>query len=161
MAEFNFSVNGGDSIRLKTAGKYCDRDIVVTGSGGSGGGKRINWYVNSEKLLALPHIEGIGYRIADVCDKSELERSVLMQGTSACAEFSTEGGTIIEVDGVTALALPSATGSELVLVLALVPDDVAELVGGLGGLYVAEDHAVAQHSGAKYSFIYGLEAINY
>ena len=30
MSEFNFSVNGGDSIRLKTAGKYCDRDIVVT-----------------------------------------------------------------------------------------------------------------------------------
>lgn len=30
MSEFNFEVNGGESIRLKTAGKYCDRDIVVT-----------------------------------------------------------------------------------------------------------------------------------
>lgn len=42
MAEFNFSVNGGDSIRLKTAGKYCDRDIVVTGSGSNTGTGDVN-----------------------------------------------------------------------------------------------------------------------
>lgn len=36
MSEFNFDVAGGESIRLATAGKYCDRDIVVTGTGGGG-----------------------------------------------------------------------------------------------------------------------------
>ncbi len=41
MAEFNFSVNGGKSIRLKTAGKYCDRDIVVTAIGEGGGGSEV------------------------------------------------------------------------------------------------------------------------
>ena len=31
----NITVEGGKSIRLKTAGKYCDRDIVVTSEGGA------------------------------------------------------------------------------------------------------------------------------
>ena len=30
MSEHNVTVDGGSSVRLKTAGKYCDRDIVVT-----------------------------------------------------------------------------------------------------------------------------------
>lgn len=34
----NITVEGGKSVRLKTAGKYCDRDIVVTAEGGVGGG---------------------------------------------------------------------------------------------------------------------------
>ena len=34
MSEFNVTVDSGNSIRLKTAGKYCDRDIVVTAEGG-------------------------------------------------------------------------------------------------------------------------------
>lgn len=32
----NITVEGGTSARLLTAGKYCDRDIVVSASGGSG-----------------------------------------------------------------------------------------------------------------------------
>lgn len=31
---FNITVEGGSSVRLPTAGKYCDRDIVVTAEGG-------------------------------------------------------------------------------------------------------------------------------
>lgn len=31
---FNITVEGGKSVRLKTKGKYCDRDIVVTAEGG-------------------------------------------------------------------------------------------------------------------------------
>lgn len=31
----NITVEGGKAIRLKTSGKYCDRDIVVTSTGGS------------------------------------------------------------------------------------------------------------------------------
>lgn len=31
----NITVAGGTSVRLPTAGKYCDRDIVVTATGGS------------------------------------------------------------------------------------------------------------------------------
>lgn len=32
----NITVEGGKSVRLPTAGKYCDRDIVVTAQGGGG-----------------------------------------------------------------------------------------------------------------------------
>lgn len=34
MSEFNIEVEGSSSVRLPTAGKYCDRDIVVTATGG-------------------------------------------------------------------------------------------------------------------------------
>lgn len=37
MSEINITVEGGTSKRLLTAGKYCDRDIVVTATGGGGG----------------------------------------------------------------------------------------------------------------------------
>lgn len=35
MSEFNITVEGGSSVRLPTAGKYCDRDIVVTAKSGA------------------------------------------------------------------------------------------------------------------------------
>lgn len=35
MSEHNITVEGGTSIRLPTAGKYCDRDIVITAEGGT------------------------------------------------------------------------------------------------------------------------------
>ena len=34
MSQFDITVEGGTSVRLPTAGKYCDRDIVVTAEGG-------------------------------------------------------------------------------------------------------------------------------
>lgn len=34
MSEHNITVQGGSSVRLPTAGKYCDRDIIVTAEGG-------------------------------------------------------------------------------------------------------------------------------
>lgn len=33
MSDINITIEGGTSKRLKTAGKYCDRDIVVTSTG--------------------------------------------------------------------------------------------------------------------------------
>lgn len=37
MSEINITIEGGTSKRLLTAGKFCDRDIVVTAEGGTGG----------------------------------------------------------------------------------------------------------------------------
>lgn len=34
MSELNITVEGGKSVRLLTAGKYCDRDIIITATGG-------------------------------------------------------------------------------------------------------------------------------
>lgn len=36
MSEINITIEGGTSKRLLTAGKFCDRDIVVTAEGGGG-----------------------------------------------------------------------------------------------------------------------------
>ena len=30
MSEHNITIEGGTSVKLKTEGKYCDRDIIVT-----------------------------------------------------------------------------------------------------------------------------------
>ena len=38
MSTFNIEVAGGSSVRLPTAGKYCDRDIAITAKGGGGAG---------------------------------------------------------------------------------------------------------------------------
>ena len=38
---FNIEVQSGSSVRLPTKGKYCDRDIVVTATGGSGGANEL------------------------------------------------------------------------------------------------------------------------
>lgn len=35
MSEINISIEGGTSKRLLTAGKYCDRDIIVSAEGGT------------------------------------------------------------------------------------------------------------------------------
>lgn len=35
MSEFNITVDGGTSKRLLTAGKYCDRDIIISSEGGT------------------------------------------------------------------------------------------------------------------------------
>lgn len=36
MSTHNITVEGGTSVRLPTAGKYCDRDIIITAEGGGG-----------------------------------------------------------------------------------------------------------------------------
>ena len=37
MSDHNITVESGTSVRLPTAGKYCDRDIVITATGGDYG----------------------------------------------------------------------------------------------------------------------------
>lgn len=36
MSEYNIELSGGTSVKLPTAGKYCDRDIIITATGGGG-----------------------------------------------------------------------------------------------------------------------------
>ena len=49
----NITVDGGTSVRLPTAGKYCDRDIVVTALGGGGGGSDDLDEMLTNKMTAL------------------------------------------------------------------------------------------------------------
>lgn len=47
----NITVEGGSSVRLKTAGKYCDRDIVVTATGSGGGTEDLNEVLTEQEEL--------------------------------------------------------------------------------------------------------------
>lgn len=49
---FDITVDGGSSIRLPTAGKYCDRDIVITAEGGGGGS--VGEFTKYAKVIATP-----------------------------------------------------------------------------------------------------------
>lgn len=66
MNEFNISINGGSSVRLPVAGKYCDRDIVVTANGSAGGGSG-----GDERLpdgyTKVDYIQFTGEQIVDTC----------------------------------------------------------------------------------------------
>lgn len=48
MSEINITVEGGTSKRLLTAGKYCDKDIVVTATGGGGGQESEYFTINCD-----------------------------------------------------------------------------------------------------------------
>ena len=50
----NITVDGGTSVRLKTAGKYCDRDIVVTATGGGSSGDEWIGDGNTHIWISLP-----------------------------------------------------------------------------------------------------------
>jgi hypothetical protein len=50
MNEFNIEVQGGSSVRLPTAGKYCEKDIIITASGG-GGAEEIENIIDESGVL--------------------------------------------------------------------------------------------------------------
>ena len=52
MSAFNIEVAGGSSVRLPTAGKYCDRDIVITATGSASGSGVV--YGKSETIVGVP-----------------------------------------------------------------------------------------------------------
>lgn len=74
----NITVEGGTSVRLPTAGKYCDRDIVITATGGGGG------------YTDLPE----GYKRVDYIQftgKQTIDTGIICnQNTKIKAEFSRE-----------------------------------------------------------------------
>ena len=56
----NITVEGGTSVRLKTAGKYCDRDIVVTAAGTENKPPQ-----NAKYKVALEYLESTGTQYID------------------------------------------------------------------------------------------------
>lgn len=90
MSEHNITVEGGSSVRLPTAGKYCDRDIVVTATGG-GGGIPDGYYnasglnVDESKVLAGEiYIDEDGYKIGEMPDNGAVNSTIqgLVSGMS-------------------------------------------------------------------------------
>lgn len=48
---YNITVEGGTSIRLPTAGKYCDRDIIITATGSSVAPEDLNAVLTEQENL--------------------------------------------------------------------------------------------------------------
>lgn len=73
MSEFNIEVQGGSSVRLPTAGKYCDRDIIVTASGG--GTEEIENIIDQSGVLEST--EGtVEEKVEALIDKASWERHI-------------------------------------------------------------------------------------
>lgn len=72
---FNIDVEGGSSIRLPTAGKYCDRDIVITALGGGGGTGGIGAVkcVDVDITVEASTTTEVKYTVADQSFKSAIE----------------------------------------------------------------------------------------
>ena len=55
----NIIVEGGTSVRLPTAGKYCDRDIVITAQGGGSAIEELIFALENGKQVALSSVNSI------------------------------------------------------------------------------------------------------
>lgn len=66
MSDINIEVAGGTSIRLLTAGKYCDKNIVITASGGGESGGRLpSGYTELEYIESTSDSAGVGDQYID------------------------------------------------------------------------------------------------
>lgn len=96
MSEFQVTIPSGESRRLKTAGKYCDRDILVTAEGGGGGsdlpdGSAVGFgYENGEPAARESH-----YSMPSA-DLNEMGRAT--QALSGNADLLTVDGMAGSVD---------------------------------------------------------------
>ena len=118
----NIEVDVGTSVRLKTAGKYCDRDIVVTATGGGSSGDEWIGDGNTHIWISLP--EGRTSPMLGVCvqgtvtvDWGDGSEPYLLTGTTTSTdannvrwtpthEYGKAGDYVITltVDGAVALA---------------------------------------------------------
>lgn len=79
---FNITVEGGKSVKLPTAGKYCDRDIVVTAKGGI---EDLNAVLTEQEELIEELQEVLKGKVAGKCDHT-IETWI----------FTLEDGTTVE-----------------------------------------------------------------
>lgn len=82
MSEHNITVNGGNSVRLLTAGKYCDRDILVTALAGG---------------VELPELTAPGVATDLMAGKQLIDgNGNVVDGTFSITEEITEQDSLIE-----------------------------------------------------------------
>ena len=122
MADIEITVDGGSSARLLTAGKYCDRNILVTATGGGGSGTAtspsdVNFYDYDGTLL-------YSYTIAEANRLTELPQppthdGLTFQGWNYPLEAVRSamrrmdiGATYITSDGKTRLHITVPANSE-------------------------------------------------
>jgi hypothetical protein len=76
----NIAVECGKTVRLPTAGKYCDRDIVVTATGGGGGSELVDALLDGSVEEIESNVTKIGERALNY--RRNLEKVSLPNVTS-------------------------------------------------------------------------------
>ena len=95
MSEYSITVEGGTSKRLLTAGKYCDRDIVVTATGGGGSGDIAGIVDGTITDLTIP--EGASAVKAYALYNRTALKTVRMPSTmTAIGDYAFSGATALE-----------------------------------------------------------------
>ena len=94
MSEFNISIPSGESRKLKTGGKYCDRDIVVTSESGD------VTNVDGEFVLCG--------KAAEVVERA-FERNTLLSAINLPNVLSIGNYAFQNCETITSVNLPSAT----------------------------------------------------
>lgn len=93
MSEYSITVEGGTSKRLLTAGKYCDRDIVVTATGGGGSGGDIDALIDGSITEVTSGVDAVGdyaFQSKTMLEKASFPNatSVGMDAFSGCTKLS-------------------------------------------------------------------------
>ena len=131
MSDLNISMDGGTSIRLLTEGKYCDRNIVVTASGGGGGSagsvspKAVNFRdydgtvlhsYTKDEALALTALPELPTRAGLICQEWNWSLAD-MQSYVADYGICEVGATYITDDGKTRLYITIAAEGRMTVPL--------------------------------------------
>lgn len=128
MSDINIAVDSGTSKRLLTSGKYCDRDIVVTATGGGGGDEPIPQDGKTRIFISLDDVNktpllGVCPNGTVTIDWGDGTENSTMSGTSTTTlvqvphEYAKGGDYVIalSVDGQFSFSPPSSTSANLVM----------------------------------------------
>lgn len=96
MSEWNIMVPAGESRKLLTAGKYCDRDIRVT-AGAGGSGKTYNIALRLYGASGVDIYYG-GYKIGGLSD-GDNPGTIYMDGAQCVAVFVPGGASMVAGTG--------------------------------------------------------------
>lgn len=109
MSTHNITIPSGTSRRLLTAGKYCDRDIIVTAmDDGSGGGSSLNtctvildiqtfmaFTPNEVRVFFTAYGDGLSaeFREVNPDDQPEIRLYNVVCGSAICVQTETPGAS--------------------------------------------------------------------
>ncbi len=138
----NITVEGGKSVRLPTAGKYCDRDIIITATGG-GGGSVIDFLTNT--LTEVIDTEGVVTSLNNYTfdGKTSLE-TVRLPAVTSIGTYNFRN-----CDNLVTLDLPELTGSTGTY--------FAASCGKLANVNIPKATALGQYS---MRYCYALESVD-
>lgn len=101
MSEHNITVQGGSAVRLKTAGKYCDRDILVSATpGGVDLPELTNEGIDSDLMKGKQMISGAGAAVTGsfTLDSELSAQDILISQIKTALAGKAAGGGVVEPD---------------------------------------------------------------